>query len=95
MLWRRCKQRKSALILQKVRKIVVLEQGFLNYYFAVYLLFFIDRALQVFGGYGYLKDYPVQQFWRDCRVNRILEGTNEVMRMLVSRNVLENASSGM
>jgi len=54
-----------------------------------------DRALQIFGGYGYLKDYPVQQFWRDCRVNRILEGTNEVMRMLVSRNVLENAASGM
>lgn len=54
-----------------------------------------DRALQIFGGYGYLKDYPVQQFWRDCRVNRILEGTNEVMRMLVSRNVIENASAGM
>lgn len=54
-----------------------------------------DRALQIFGGYGYLKDYPVQQFWRDCRVNRILEGTNEVMRMLVSRNVLEHAAGGM
>ena len=45
----------------------------------------------MFGGYGYLKDYPVQQFWRDCRVNRILEGTNEIMRMLVSRNVIAHA----
>jgi len=52
-----------------------------------------DSALQMFGGYGYLKDYPVQQYWRDCRVHRILEGTNEVMRMLVSRNVLQNANS--
>jgi len=52
-----------------------------------------DTALQMHGGYGYLKDYPVQQYWRDCRVHRILEGTNEVMRMLVSRNVIQNAST--
>jgi len=51
-----------------------------------------NNAMQVLGGYGYLKDYPVQQFWRDCRVHCILEGTNEVMRMLVSRNVIQNAS---
>ena len=50
-----------------------------------------DRALQLHGGYGYLKDYPVQQCWRDSRVHMILEGTNQVMRMLVSRNVLAHA----
>ena len=48
-----------------------------------------NSALQMFGGYGYLRDYPVQQFVRDVRVNQILEGTNEIMRMLVSRDVLE------
>jgi len=50
-----------------------------------------DRALQLHGGYGYLKDYKPQQDWRDCRVHMILEGTNQVMRMLVSRNVLAAA----
>ncbi|MBX9662523.1 acyl-CoA dehydrogenase family protein [Novosphingobium sp.] len=48
----------------------------------------VDRALQIFGGYGYLKDYPIERFWRDLRVHRILEGTNEVMKMIVGRDLL-------
>uniref|UniRef100_A0A6J0TL18 Isobutyryl-CoA dehydrogenase, mitochondrial n=1 Tax=Pogona vitticeps TaxID=103695 RepID=A0A6J0TL18_9SAUR len=48
-----------------------------------------NQALQMHGGYGYLKDYAVQQFVRDIRVHQILEGTNEVMRMIVARNLLE------
>ncbi len=48
----------------------------------------VDRALQVFGGYGYLKDYPIERFWRDLRVHRILEGTNEVMKLIVGRDLL-------
>nr|CAB3219671.1 isobutyryl-CoA dehydrogenase, mitochondrial [Phallusia mammillata] len=47
-----------------------------------------NSALQMFGGYGYLNDYPVQQFVRDVRVNQILEGTNEIMRLLIARNTL-------
>ncbi|XP_053729151.1 isobutyryl-CoA dehydrogenase, mitochondrial [Synchiropus splendidus] len=47
-----------------------------------------NQALQMHGGYGYLKDYAVQQFVRDIRVHQILEGTNEVMRMIVSRSLL-------
>ena len=46
-----------------------------------------DRALQLHGGYGYLKDYPIERFWRDLRVNSILEGTNQVMRMIVGREL--------
>ncbi|XP_033107842.1 isobutyryl-CoA dehydrogenase, mitochondrial-like isoform X2 [Anneissia japonica] len=49
-----------------------------------------DRALQMFGGYGYLKDYPVQQYLRDVRVHEILEGTNEIMRMLIARDLLKD-----
>ena len=49
----------------------------------------VDQALQMFGGYGYLKDYPIERFWRDLRVHRILEGTNEVMRMIVGRDLLK------
>ena len=49
----------------------------------------VDQALQLFGGYGYLRDYPIERFWRDLRVHRILEGTNEVMRMIVGRDLLK------
>ncbi|OZJ02370.1 Isobutyryl-CoA dehydrogenase, mitochondrial [Bifiguratus adelaidae] len=47
-----------------------------------------DQALQMHGGYGYLKDYKIQQYYRDSRVHRILEGTNEVMKMIISRDLL-------
>ena len=49
----------------------------------------VDKALQMFGGYGYLRDYPIERFWRDLRVHRILEGTNEVMRMIFGRDLLK------
>jgi alkylation response protein AidB-like acyl-CoA dehydrogenase len=49
----------------------------------------VDRALQMFGGYGYLRDYPIERFWRDLRVHRILEGTNEIMRMIIGRDLLK------
>ena len=48
----------------------------------------VDDALQLFGGYGYLRDYPIERFWRDLRVHSILEGTNQVMRMIVGRDLL-------
>jgi alkylation response protein AidB-like acyl-CoA dehydrogenase len=48
----------------------------------------VDRALQLHGGYGYLQDYPVERFFRDLRVHRILEGTNEIMRVIIAREML-------
>ncbi|XP_023324562.1 isobutyryl-CoA dehydrogenase, mitochondrial [Eurytemora carolleeae] len=48
----------------------------------------VNTALQMHGGYGYLKDYPIEQFLRDIRVNQILEGTNQVMQILISRSIL-------
>ncbi len=48
----------------------------------------VDRALQLHGGYGYLRDYPIERFWRDLRVHSILEGTNQIMRMIVGRDLL-------
>lgn len=47
-----------------------------------------DEALQLFGGYGYIKEYPLERFLRDTRVHRILEGTNEVMRVIIGRRLL-------
>lgn len=51
-----------------------------------------NEALQLHGGYGYLKDYPLERFLRDTRVHQILEGTNEIMRVIISRRILSGAS---
>ena len=47
----------------------------------------VNQALQLHGGYGYLKDYPIERFLRDVRVHQILEGTNEVMRLIIARSI--------
>jgi alkylation response protein AidB-like acyl-CoA dehydrogenase len=49
-----------------------------------------DTCLQLHGGYGYLADYGIEKVVRDLRVHRILEGTNEIMRMIVARDMLKN-----
>lgn len=49
-----------------------------------------DQALQIHGGYGYLRDYPVERILRDLRVHRILEGTNEIMRLIIARKLLSS-----
>ena len=48
----------------------------------------VDEALQIHGGYGYIKEYPIERYLRDLRVHRILEGTNEIMRLIVARRLL-------
>ena len=48
----------------------------------------VDRALQLHGGYGYIQDYEIERFLRDARVHRILEGTNEIMRLIIARRLL-------
>ncbi len=50
----------------------------------------VNGCLQIFGGYGYLRDHPIERVLRDVRVHQILEGTNEIMRLIVSRDLLSN-----
>jgi len=50
-----------------------------------------DRALQLLGGYGYLREYGVEKIVRDLRVHRILEGTNEIMRVVIGRAAASQA----
>ena len=50
-----------------------------------------NEALQLFGGYGYLSDYGIEKIVRDLRVHQILEGTNEIMRVIIARSLLEPA----
>ncbi|HHF3077250.1 TPA: acyl-CoA dehydrogenase family protein [Vibrio diabolicus] len=47
-----------------------------------------DQALQLYGGYGYIKEYPMERHFRDVRVHQILEGTNEIMRLIIARRLL-------
>ncbi|MEN3950342.1 isobutyryl-CoA dehydrogenase [Iodidimonas sp. SYSU 1G8] len=51
----------------------------------------VNHALQLHGGYGYIKEYPIERFLRDLRVHQILEGTNEIMRVIISRQILKDA----
>ncbi len=48
-----------------------------------------NDALQLFGGYGYLQDTGIEKIVRDLRVHQILEGTNEIMRLIVARSLIE------
>ncbi|MFZ5913829.1 MAG: acyl-CoA dehydrogenase family protein [Pseudomonadota bacterium] len=50
----------------------------------------VNEALQMHGGYGYLRDFPLERFLRDVRVHQILEGTNEIMRVIISRELLKD-----
>lgn len=52
-----------------------------------------NDALQLHGGYGYIKEYPIERHFRDARVHQILEGTNEVMRLIVARRILEEGAT--
>jgi alkylation response protein AidB-like acyl-CoA dehydrogenase len=46
-----------------------------------------DQAIQILGGYGYMKEYLVEKLYRDARVFRIFEGTSEIMRLVISREL--------
>ena len=50
-----------------------------------------DRVLQIFGGYGYMCEYPIERYFRDLRVHSILEGTNEVMRLIIAKRGLDKS----
>jgi alkylation response protein AidB-like acyl-CoA dehydrogenase len=87
-------QRNDARAIQKRIEEYAVECSILKVYGSEMLTLVSDELLATMGGYGYVEEYPAERFYRDARINRIFEGTNEINRLIITGWLMKRATNG-
>jgi alkylation response protein AidB-like acyl-CoA dehydrogenase len=79
----------QASYLKNNKKNLTKESAIAKYYASEVAVTVANEAVQIFGGYGYTKDFPVEKFYRDAKLCTIGEGTSEIQKLVISREILK------